>query len=195
MSLMKERMRAGELYRGDDPELNAELDGRQALVQELNAVPYADTAERTRRLTQLLDHLGEDAIVRSPFYCDWGDGIRIGERTFVNVNCTMLDGASIEIGRECLLASSVQLITATHPVDPGQRREAWELAAPITVGDGVWLGAGAIVCPGVSIGENSVIGAGAVVTRDVPAGVVAFGNPARVQREISAADRIQPPQL
>lgn len=106
MPLTKERMRGGELYRGDDPELNAELDARQALVQELNAIPYGQTAQRARRLGELLGH--------------------IGERTFVNFDCAMLDGAPIEIGRECMLASSVQLITATHPADPRQRREAWD---------------------------------------------------------------------
>jgi maltose O-acetyltransferase len=101
----------------------------------------------------------------------------------------MLDEAPISIGEECLLASGVQVITATHPIDPVPRRAAVEQALPIEIGDGVWLGAGAIVCPGVSIGENTVVGAGAVVTRDLPAGVVAYGNPARVAREIDDRDR------
>ena len=101
-----------------------------------------------------------------------GDGITIGDRTFVNFNCTMLDGAPISIGDECLLAAGVQLITATHPVDPVLRRAAVEQALPVTIADGVWLGAGALVLPGVSIGENTVIGAGSVVTGDLPAGVV-----------------------
>jgi len=97
----------------------------------------------------------------------------------------MLDGAPITIGDECLLAAGVQLITATHPVDPGPRRAAVEQALAVTVSDGVWLAAGALVCPGVTIGENTVVGAGAVVTRDLPAGVVAYGNPARVVRKVS----------
>lgn len=177
-------MRGGELYPGDDPELNLELDERQAMVAALNAIPYERADERAAALRNLLAEVGEGAIVRTPFYCDWGDGIRIGARTFVNVNCTMLDGAPITIGEECLLASGVQLVTATHPVDPVARRGAVEQALPISIADGAWLGAGAIVCPGVTIGENTVVGAGAVVTRDLPPGVVAYGNPARVAREI-----------
>jgi maltose O-acetyltransferase len=189
----KELMRAGELYRGDDPELNRELDRRQAMVAALNAIPYERSDERATALGELLAGIGEGTFIRTPFYCDYGDGIRIGARTFVNFNCTMLDGAPIAVGDECLIASGVQLITATHPVDPVPRRGAWEQALPVTVGDGVWLGAGALVCPGVSIGDNTVVGAGSVVTRSLPAGVVAFGNPARVVREIGARDRVEPP--
>jgi maltose O-acetyltransferase len=180
----KELMRAGELYRGDDPELIRELDERQAKVSALNAIPYERSEERAAALADLLASVGEGTFVRPPFYCDYGDGIRIGARTFVNFNCTMLDGAPITVGDECLIASGVQLITATHPVDPVARRAAWEQALPVVIEDGVWLGAGALVCPGVSIGENTIVGAGSVVTRDLPAGVVAYGNPARVAREI-----------
>jgi maltose O-acetyltransferase len=189
----KELMRAGEFFPGDDPELNRELDERQAMVAALNALPDVRSAERAAALAELLAAIGEDTFVRPPFYCDYGDGIRIGARTFVNFNCTMLDGAPIEVGDECLIASGVQLITATHPVDPVPRRAAWEQALPVTIGDGVWLGAGVLVCPGVSIGENTVVGAGSVVTRDLPAGVVAYGNPARIAREIGERDRVTVP--
>jgi maltose O-acetyltransferase len=185
----KELMRAGELYPGDDPELNRELDRRQAMLAALNAIPPERAEERAAALADLLAGVGEGTFIRTPFYCDYGDGITIGSRTFVNFNCTMLDAAPIAVGDECLLASGVQLITATHPVDPAPRREAIEQALRVTVADGVWLGAGAIVCPGVSIGENTVVGAGSVVTRDLPAGVVAYGNPARVAREIKPGDR------
>ncbi len=183
-------MRAGELYPGADPELNRELDRRQAMLAALNAIPPDRADERQSALEDLLAEIGEDTFIRSPFYCDYGDGIRIGARTFVNFNGTMLDGAPITVGDECLIASGVQLITATHPIDPVPRRAAWEQALPIAIGDGVWLGAGAIVCPGVSIGENTVVGAGAIVTKDLPAGVVAYGNPARVAREIGERDRL-----
>lgn len=177
-------MRAGKLYPGDDPELIRELDRRQAKVGALNAIPYEQDEERLTALRELLAAIGEKTQIRSPFHCDYGDGIRIGAGTFVNFNCVMLDGAPISVGDECLLAAGVQLITATHPVDPVARRAAWEQALPVTIADGVWLGGGALVCPGVSIGENTVVGAGSVVTRDLPAGVVAYGNPARVIREI-----------
>lgn len=188
-------MRAGQLYPGDDPELNSELGRRQALVEALNAIPNSRTEERRAALGGLLAAIGEEASIRSPFYCDFGDGIRIGARTFVNFNCTMLDGAPISVGEECLLATGVQLITATHPIDPAARRAAWEQALPVTLGDGVWIGAGALVCPGVSIGDNSIVGAGSVVTRDIPEGVVAYGNPARVGREIDDRDRVEPAVL
>ncbi|HWC07635.1 MAG TPA: sugar O-acetyltransferase [Solirubrobacterales bacterium] len=189
MPTAKQLMRAGRLFPGDDPELNRELDERQAMLAALNAIPYGEAEQRADALTGLLAAIGAGTIVRTPFYCDYGDGIRLGARCFLNFNCTLLDGAPITIGDEVLLASGVQLITATHPVDPVPRRAALEQALPITLADGVWLGAGAIVCPGVTIGENTVVGAGAVVTRDLPAGVVAHGNPARVAREIGERDR------
>jgi len=185
----KELMRAGELFRGDDPELIRELDQRQTMLAAFNALPPERADERQAALKDLLAEIGEETYIRSPFYCDYGDGIRIGSLTFVNFNCTMLDGAPITVGDECLIASGVQLITATHPIDPVPRRKAWEQALPVTIGNGVWLGAGAIVCPGVSIGENTVVGAGSVVTKALPAGVVAYGNPARVAREIGESDR------
>lgn len=190
MSAVKERMRAGELYPGDDPGLIAELDRRQALVSALNAIPAEREEEQRAALAELLAAIGEETDIRTPFYCDYGDGITIGSRTFVNFNCTMLDGARITIGSEVLIASGVQLITATHPIDPEPRRAAWEQALPIAIADGVWLGAGAIVLPGVSIGENTVVGAGALVTKNLPAGVVAYGSPARVVREIGERDRV-----
>ncbi len=190
MPTAKQLMRAGELYPGDDAELNRELDRRQAMVTAVNAIPGERRAERAAALAGLLAEIGEGSFIRPPFYCDYGDGIRIGARVFVNFSCVMLDGAPIAIGDECLLAAGVQLITATHPIDPAARRAALEQALPVTLADGVWLGAGVIVCPGVSIGENTVVGAGSVVTRSLPAGVVAFGNPARVAREIGDGDRV-----
>jgi maltose O-acetyltransferase len=192
LATAKELMRAGELYRGDDPELNLELDQRQALVAALNAIPHERAESRRDAFAELVAAIGADTFIRTPFYCDYGDGITVGARTFVNFNCTMLDGAPISIGDECLLASGVQLITATHPIDPVARRAAWEQALPIEIGDGAWLGAGALVCPGVSIGENTVVGAGSVVTRSLPAGVVAYGNPARVARPVDERDRRLP---
>jgi maltose O-acetyltransferase len=180
----KELMRAGEHYPGDDPELNRQLDRRQTMLAALNAIPPGRADERLAAFRELLAAIGEGTFIRSPFDGDYGDGIRIGARCFVNFNCTMLDGAPIAIGDECLIASGVQLITASHPIDPVPRRAAREQALPIAIGDGVWLGAGAIVCPGVSIGENTVVGAGSVVTKDLPAGVVAYGNPARVARDV-----------
>jgi maltose O-acetyltransferase len=138
--------------------------------------------------------VGENVAVRAPFFCEYG-AISIGNGTFVNVGAVMLDVAPITIGAACQIATPVQLLTATHPVDPEARRLGWEYGEPITLADNVWLGGGVIVCPGVTIGQDTVVGAGGVVTRDLPAGVVAAGVPARVRREISEEDRVEVPRL
>jgi maltose O-acetyltransferase len=131
-----------------------------------------------------------DRMLRGELY----GAIGIGDGTFVNVDAVMLDVAPIEIGAACQIGPRVRLLTATHPIDPGPRRAGWESGAPIAVADNAWLGGGVIVCPGVTIGRDSVVGAGAVVTRDVPAGVLAAGEPARVLREIGEGDRIDVPE-
>ena len=174
-------MLRGELYLADDPELAADLARAQGLVERYNATPHGAQAERDRLLRELLGHVGEGVVVKPPFLCDSGTHIENGARTFVNYDCVMRDVAPIRIGAACQLATRVQLLTAGHPVDPEPRRDGWEFGLPITIGDNVWLGGGAIVCPGVTIGDNTVVGAGAVVTRDLPAGVVAVGVPARVR--------------
>ena len=193
MGEMKERMLRGELYLAGDPELAADHARAQDLLERYNATPHAAQEERDRLLRELLGEVGEGVVVKPPFRCDYGRHIAIGDRTFVNYGCVLLDVAAIRIGSACQLATNVQLLTATHPVDPEPRRLGWEYAEPITLGDNVWLGGGAIVCPGVTIGDNTVVGAGAVVTRDLPAGVVAVGNPARVLREIGDDDRMPVP--
>lgn len=185
----RERMLAGELYLADDPEL-AELHLRaQDYAQAYNATPARDHRTRRRWLEQLLGAVGEGTEIRSPLYVDYGVHIRIGARCFANFGLVALDVCEIVIGDDVQIASNVQLLTPTHPVDPEPRRAKWEAGAPIRVEDNVWLGGGAIVLAGVTIGENTVVGAGAVVTRDLPANVVAVGNPARVVREIGPAER------
>jgi len=191
---MKERMLRGELYLFDDPQLAADQAHAQELLERYNATRHADQELRDSLLRELLGEVGDGVVVRPPFRCDYGRYISIGAGTFVNFDCVLLDVAPIRIGAACQLATRVQLLTATHPIDPEPRRLGWESAEPITIGDNVWLGGGAIVCPGVTIGENTVVGAGAVVTRDLPAGVVAVGVPARVQREIGEQDAIRVPK-
>jgi len=187
-------MRNGQLYTGE-PTLTAELDRAQTEVIRLNTIDGGiDPEGRHAALKAFLAGFGEGSVIRPPFYCDFGDGITIGERTFINSTCTMLDVNTITIGSECDIASGVHIVTAEHPIDPVARRADWEMGRPIAIGDGVWIGAGVIVCPGVTIGENSVIGAGSVVTRDIPPGVVAYGNPCRVAREIGPEDAIEIPQ-
>jgi maltose O-acetyltransferase len=190
---MKERMLRGELYVADDPELAADQAHAQELLERYNATRHVEQALRDRLLRELLGAVGAGVVVRPPFRCDYGRYISIGAGTFVNYDCVMLDVAPIRIGAACQLATRVQLLTPTHPIDPEPRRLGWESAEAITIGDNVWLGGGAIVCPGVTIGENTVVGAGAVVTRDLPAGVVAAGVPARVRREIDDRDAVGVP--
>ena len=128
--------------------------------------------------------MGPGAAVRPPLYVDYGHRVTLGAGVFINFGATLLDVAPIRIGAHTQIGPNVQLLTPTHPLDAAERRAGWESAEPITIGENVWLGGGVIVCPGVTIGDNTVVGAGAVVTRDLPAGVVAVGNPARVIKEI-----------
>ncbi|MFI0999417.1 sugar O-acetyltransferase [Streptomyces galbus] len=179
-----ERMRAGDLYIADDPEIARRQQQAVRLAAHYQAA-YAEDADAARPLlARLLGALGEEAHVRPPLYVDYGSNIRIGARTFVNYNLTALDVADICIGADCQIGPNVQLLTPTHPLEPGPRRDKLEAARPITIGDNVWLGGGAIVLPGVTIGHDSVIGAGSVVTKDVPPNVVAVGNPARPVRNL-----------
>jgi len=188
-------MLRGELYRFDDPQLEAEYARAQELLERYNATRHAEQHLRDRLLRELLGEVGEGVVVRPALRCDYGSFISIGAGTFVNYDCVLLDVAPIRIGAACQLAPRVQLLTATHPIDPGPRRVGWESAEPITIGDNVWLGGGAIVCPGVSVGDDTVVGAGAVVTKDLPAGVLAAGVPASVIREIGARDAVSVPEL
>ena len=193
MGVMRDRMLRGELYIADDPDLRAAQARAAALMERFNRSAHDDEAGRQAALGELLGHLGDEVVVRPSLLVDYGANITIGPRTFVNYDCVMLDVAPIRIGAHCQIATRVQLLTATHPVDPVARRAGWESGAPITLADNVWLGGGVVVCPGVTVGEDTVVGAGAVGTRDLPAGVVAAGVPARVVREITDADRVEVP--
>lgn len=182
----KQKMMAGELYRGGDPELSAEQVAAQTKLEAFNASPAADPAARRRMLTALFAEYGEGCYVRPPFHCDYGYNIRMGRGTFVNFGAVFLDCNEIRIGEDVQIAPGVHIYTATHPLDPVPRRAGWESAHPVVIEDNVWLGGGVIVCPGVTIGENTVVGAGSVVTRSLPANVFAAGNPCRVIRALSA---------
>jgi maltose O-acetyltransferase len=181
---MRDRMLAGEPYIADDPVLAEEQQRAMALVEAFNRSPASDPGERRRLLGELLGAFGEGSEIRPPFWCDYGYQTRIGTGTFANFGLTILDVAEVTIGDDVQIGPHVQLLTATHPLDPGPRREKWESAEPIAVGANVWLGGGVIVCPGVTIGQDTVVGAGSVVTRDLPAGVLAVGAPARVVRAL-----------
>ncbi|WP_089155113.1 sugar O-acetyltransferase [Micromonospora sp. NBS 11-29] len=185
MSAMKDRMLAGEPYRADDPAITADLERAARLIERFNHGSVEDPQGRLAILRELLGSLGEGAWIRPPFHCDHGYQTHIGPRSFVNFQAVFLDVARITIGADVQIGPNVQLLTATHPVEPAARRAGWESAEPITIGDNVWLGGGVIVLAGVTVGENTVVGAGAVVTRDLPGNVVAVGNPARPIRDLS----------
>ncbi|HEU0286656.1 MAG TPA: sugar O-acetyltransferase [Nocardioidaceae bacterium] len=180
----KQRMLAGEWYLADDPELAADTRRRIELCTDYNAAGLAPPEERDRILQELLGSVGKDVRIRAPFHCDYGYHIGIGSRTFVNFGAVFLDAGPITIGSDVQIGPNVQLLTPTHELDADRRRAGWERAVPVTIGDNVWLGGGVIVCPGVTIGDDTVVGAGAVVTKDLPPGVLAVGNPARVIRQL-----------
>jgi maltose O-acetyltransferase len=181
---MRDRMLAGEEYIADDPEIVRDQQRAMRLLEMFNASPASDPAGRRKILVELLGELGDDAEVRPPLWCDYGYQVRIGAGSFVNFGLVALDVAPITIGVDVQLGPNVQLLTPTHPLDPQRRRAKWEAAEPITIDDNAWLGGGVIVLPGVTIGADTVVGAGSVVTRDLPPGVLAVGNPARVLREL-----------
>ncbi|MGX1543722.1 sugar O-acetyltransferase [Streptomyces adustus] len=179
-----QRMQAGDPYVADDPEISRRQQRAVRLAARFQAAYVEDADAAQPLLRELLGSFGDGAHLRPPLYVDYGSNITVGARTFVNHNLTALDVAAITIGEDCQIGPGVQLLTPTHPLEPQPRRDKLEAARPILVGDNVWIGGGAVVLPGVTIGDNSVIGAGAVVTKDVPANVVAVGNPARVVRSL-----------
>jgi maltose O-acetyltransferase len=183
---MRDRMLAGEPYIADDPDLFRESRHARVLCHRINSLDPDRSEEADALFAELLGSIGEDTHIRAPFWCDYGYQTHIGARTFVNYGLVCLDVARVTIGDDVQIGPNVQLLTPTHPVEPGPRREKWEGSAPITIGDNVWLGGGVIVCPGVTIGDNTVVGAGSVVVGDLPADVVAVGNPARVIRHLDA---------
>jgi maltose O-acetyltransferase len=184
MKTEKEKMLAGELYDPLDPQLCAERQRCRDLCQDLNASREDQPEVRKRLLAELLGK-ETDAWIQPPFFADYGTNISLGTKVFFNFNCVVLDVTHVTIGSNVLFGPSVQIYTATHPISAVERRKWLESAKPITIGSDVWVGGGAIICPGVTIGDRTVIGAGSVVTRDIPADVFAAGNPCRVIRSLA----------
>ena len=180
----KAKMLAGQPYMASDPELSAAHLRAQAILARFNATSADADAERRTLLTELFERIGEGTVLKPTLRCDYGFNIAIGDRTFVNYDCLLLDCNRITIGDDVQIAPGVHIYTATHPIDAKARRSGIESALPVGIGDGVWLGGRAVVCPGVTIGANTVVGAGSVVTRDLPANAVAVGNPCRVIRQL-----------
>ena len=180
----RSKMLAGELYDPLDPELVAGRERARDLCQALNATREGEQEARRRILRELFAAGGDTVWMQPPFFCDYGANIFLGERVFFNFNCVVLDMCPIHIGDYTLFGPAVQIYAATHPLSAAGRRTGLELGMAVEVGDEVWVGGGAIICPGVRVGARSVIGAGSVVTRDIPDCAFAAGNPCRVIREL-----------
>ncbi|TVQ74443.1 MAG: sugar O-acetyltransferase [Balneolaceae bacterium] len=187
MTTERDKMLSGNLYDTHDPELVHDRDRARNLCLDLNTSREDQKEERRRILRKLFGAGGDDVLMQPPFYCDYGTNIFLGKHVYFNFNCIVLDVCEVHIGDHTIFGPAVQIYTATHPFDAELRR-THEYGKPVTIGSDVWIGGGAIICPGVTIGSRSVIGAGSVVTRDIPAGVFAAGNPCRVIRGITDSD-------
>ena len=184
MKTEKQKMLDGELYDPLDKQLSDERLRTRLLIKELNDTREDETENRARVLKELIPNAGAGLWLQPPFYCDYGTNMKVGERVFFNFNCVVLDVTYVTIGSRTLFGPNVQVYTATHPLDHRERASGVEYAKPIVIGEDVWVGGSAVICPGVTIGDRTIIGAGSVVTRDIPADVFAAGNPCRVIRSL-----------
>lgn len=189
MKTEKEKMLAGEAYKGFDPQLLKERQWAKDKIYDLNNLRPSQIEERNAILKELLGKTGKNFFFEPPFRCDYGTNIEIGENFYTNYNLIVLDCAKVSIGDDVLIGPNVGIFTAGHPLHPDIRKQEWEHAYPINIGNGVWIGGHVVINPGVNIGDHAVIGSGAVVTKDIPANVFAAGNPCKVIREITEADR------
>ncbi len=185
MQTEKQKMLAGELYCSSDPELVQERTRANHLNRLYNLTTKEEAEQRIWILRELLGQIGSSAWIKPPFYCDYGQHIFVGDDVFFNFGCVLLDCNTVHIGNHVLFGPSVQIYTAYHPTDPEERLTGLEYAAPVHIGNNVWVGGGAIICPGVTIGANTTIGAGSVVVHDIPDRVVAVGNPCRVIQNLA----------
>jgi maltose O-acetyltransferase len=181
----KQKMLAGELYLASDPELALEHQRACRVLRLYNETIEGEVELREQLLYDLLGQIGANPRIAPPFYCDYGSNIKGGNHLYLNYGCVILDCNAVYLGDNLLCGPYVQIYTAYHPVEPQIRQTQQELAAPVKIGNNVWIGGGAIICPGVTIGDNTTIGAGSVVTHDIPANVVAVGNPCRIIRELT----------
>lgn len=185
----KERMKSGKIYFCTDEELAKEQLRRLDRLYDFNQTRPSEMPKRMALLKEILAEVGENCYVEPPLHANWGCHTHFGNNVYANFNLTLVDDTDIYVGDGVLFGQNVVVAVAGHPVDPDLRRKVAQFNLPVHIGNNVWIGAGAIILPGITIGDNSVIGAGSVVTKDVPANVVAVGNPCRVLREIGEHDR------
>ena len=175
----KQKMLAGEPYHASDPEIAADQAAAAEWMERYNRAGALSPARRHALLSERLASVGEGAVIRPPFHCDYGYNIAIGRGVFLNFNCVILDVVPVAIGDQTQIGPGVQILPAEHPRDPARRATGLEWGRPIVIGRNVWIGAGALILPGVTVGDDALIGAGSVVTRDVAPGATVAGNPAR----------------
>lgn len=187
----KEKLQAGELYHGEDRELSAERANAKKLCMEYNSATYNDFQKKERLLDRLIALKGENVHIEPDFYCDYGYNIIIGDNFYANHNCVILDCAEVTFGDNVFIGPNCGFYTAGHPIDAEQRNEGLEFAKPIKIGSNVWIGGNVCVMPGVTIGDGAVIGGGSVVVDDIPAGVVAVGNPCKAVRKVTDKDKMK----
>lgn len=179
-----EKMLAGAMYDITDPEVRRLSREARRKLELLNACSRLDTERYEKALTELIPDRAPSSVLITPFFCDFGFRIRLGEHAYINANCTFLDGGGITVGAHTLIGPDCKFYTPIHPMDFVERRKPIERGAAIEIGEDCWLGGGVVVCPGVRIGDRCIIGAGSVVTRDIPADSLAAGNPAVVKRRL-----------
>ncbi|MGX4586135.1 sugar O-acetyltransferase [Paenibacillus chitinolyticus] len=187
----KQKMLAGKPYKAFGEELLLERQHAKEVLFDYNALRPGEVEKRNELLRPLLGHTGKVFFIEPPFRCDYGYNISLGENFYANYNLTVLDCNRVTIGNNVLIGPNVSVFTAGHAIHPEARVNEVEYALPISIGNNVWIGGGAILNPGVSIGDNTIIGSGSVVTKDIPANVIAAGNPCRVLRPITEDDRNQ----
>lgn len=189
LSEVRRCMADGRLYACNSPELFAEQGRRRDVLDAYNALPFSSSAERDALLARLVAEVGENCMIEPPFHANWGGAnLHLGSNVYANMGLTLVDDADVFIEDDVMIGPNVTICTGTHPVSPRLRAKGLQYNKPVRICVGAWLGACCVVLPGVTVGEGSVIGAGSVVTRDVPAGVVAAGNPCRVLRVIDEKD-------
>lgn len=184
MKTEKEKMLAGEMYDPADHELLNDRENARRLVRLINQTTETEGDKRISLLKELFGSTGDNLFLEPAFRCDYGYNIHVGENFFANFECVILDVCEVRIGNNCMLAPGVHIYTAAHPLNPTERNSGREFGKPVTIGNNVWIGGGAIINPGVNIGDNAVIASGAVVTKDVPENVIVGGNPAKIMKSI-----------
>lgn len=181
----KEKMLSGRLYDASDPTLVEERICVREMLKKFNNSDPRNSQLRKELLGKFLGGFGDGAWIEPPFYCDYGYNIHLGKKVYFNFNCIVLDVCEVRIGDHSMFGPAVQIYTATHPADSHERAAGPEYGRPVFIGDHVWIGGGAIICPGVTIGDRAIIAAGAVITRDVPEAVMVGGNPAKIIKDVT----------